>query len=412
MNTASSTRTRKWAPTRASTSALARSAQHLARAAEARLETRAAAERLAAYQYATKMERAAKLARGDLLVELIDVHGVRAIDIARRTRERPGDISEMYAVCSTFPRAKRPRDAVYNHLLLAMRVLRRFPQLGQTPKAILDEIQRSGLTQHRDVTRHFHSLARSRSTKLLEGPPMMLNDRLINRCHHARVQNLLPRFADGSIKLFCIDPVYVFAGNGDTYRSRAARSLACEDSDNPAAAVATVVDVLCDWQPKLAQGGLVLLWQPWQSLLPEIASAVTEFGWAVAGPVIWDKSRPQPGRFDSPYSPQGEFLWLLHRPGDRLIDCSDGASRETILRFPPVSAPSTAHEQLHAFEKPVALCEHLVRKHSRPGDLVVDACACTGSMSIAARSLGRRWVYIESNAENFAIGVGRLASGD
>ena len=39
------------------------------------------------------MERSCKLLRGDLLVELIDAHVLRAIDIARHTGEKPSDPS-------------------------------------------------------------------------------------------------------------------------------------------------------------------------------------------------------------------------------------------------------------------------------------------------------------------------------
>jgi DNA modification methylase len=106
---------------------------------------------------------------------------------------------------------------------------------------------------------------------------------------------------------------------------------------------------------------------------------------------------------------QGEFLWVLHRPGDTLIN-HDGSSREMILRVAPVSSPSMGHAQAHAFEKPVELCEMLLRKHSRPGDLVFDACGCTGAMSLAAINTDRRWVYAESNRENFGIGSGRIAA--
>lgn len=46
----------------------------------------------------------------------------------------------------------------------------------------------------------------------------------------------------------------------------------------------------------------------------------------------------------------------------------------------------------------------LVRKHSMPGELVFDACGCTGPMSLAAINTDRRWVYAESNQENYGIG--------
>lgn len=349
-----------------------------------------------------------------MLVELIDEHGVRAIDIARLTGERPADLSEMYAVAKTFPPDSRPADAVYNHLLLATRVARKFPELEFSPADACTEIGRIGLTQHRDVTRHFDQMARdiavrSERRRLLavEGPDA---DRLLNRAFHCRFQELWPRFRDGSIHVLSIDPPYVFGGRAPrTYRSGSARSRACDADRDSHQAVSVTVDVLRDWQPKLAKGGAVLLWQPWQSLLRPIEDAIERYGWEMVGPVIWDKGRTQPGRFDSPYSSQGEMLWMLHRPGDRLTN-HDGSRRDMILRFPPLSFPGRGHRQVHGYEKPVALCEHLLRKHSRPGDVVFDACGCTGSMSVAAIRLRRKWVYAESNAENYGFGVSRIAA--
>lgn len=401
------------ASTRGSTTELGRSARYLVRASATRLASPRAAACFEKYQYVSSIERSAKLLRGDLLVELIDVHGLRAIDIARRTGERPSDLSEMYAVSRVFPRGGRPSNAVFNHLLLATRVLKRFRQLALSPAEILDEIVRTGLTQHRVVTRHFDRLARESSAqkqgRLLLQPADVEDASLINRAHHARFQDLRPRFADRSIQILSIDPPYVFQREGGTYASRSASSLECDAGDDPGAAIGLVVDLLREWQPKLAVGGVVLLWQPWQSLLAPIASAAAAVGWAIMGPVIWDKGRPQPGRFDSPYSVQGEFLWVLHRAGDRLVD-HDTGSRRMILHHSPASFPRATRNQLHAFEKPVALNEHLVRKHSRPGDLIVDACGCTGSMSLAAMNVGRSWVYIESNRANFELGAGRLAA--
>jgi site-specific DNA-methyltransferase (adenine-specific) len=351
------------------------------------------------------VEHACKLIRGDLLVELIDRHGVRAIDIARQTGERPADLSQMYRTAKAFPRDTRPVNVPYNILMLGAWMSRRFPELNLQPIDAVDEIMHAGLSQHRDVTRHFAAFARRQLQHEHVGSERLSDDSLINQAHHCRFQDLLPRFPDRSIRIFHIDPPYVY-GN-QMYRSRSARSRDC-DSDSPSAAIEVVIDLLQVWQPKLACGGVALLWQPWGALPVPISQAVDEYGWVLSGPVIWDKGRTQPGRFVSLYSSQGEFLWVLHRLGDRLSNYS-GSSRDSILRLPPVSLPHQSHRQRHAFEKPVPLCEFLVRKHSRPGDLIFDACGCTGTMSIAAINSGRRWVYAESNEQNYRFGTLRIA---
>jgi DNA modification methylase len=276
-----------------------------------------------------------------------------------------------------------------------------------TPTMALEKIQRAGLTQHRDVTRHFSMLEQSTMGRLVRQlPDLRPAGHWINRAHDCRFQQLLPKIPDRSIQILAIDPPYVY---GDaTYGSRSARSLTC-DCDDAESAIGLAIDLLRDWQPKLAPGGVVLLWQPWQTLLAEIAEAIHAHRWSVVGPVIWDKGRPQPGNFVSPYSVQGEMLWVLHRPGDALLN-HDGSSRETILRFAPVSFPGLAVSQAHAYEKPQELCAMLVHKHSNPGDLIADFCGCTGAMTAAAITSGRRWLYVESNPENFALGEQRIAA--
>ena len=153
---------------------------------------------------------------------------------------------------------------------------------------------------------------------------------------------------------------------------------------------------------------MLLPWQTARVLPREIAEAIEKYKWAVESLVIWDKGRPQPGAFRSPYSPQDEHLLVLKRPGDVLLN-HDNSYRGNILRFPPVSQPGLAHAQEHGFEKPLEMCKFLMDKHSFEGELVVDLCGCTGTMSVAAIEMKRQWVYVESNAANYQIGAGRLA---
>ena len=99
---------------------------------------------------------------------------------------------------------------------------------------------------------------------------------------------------------------------------------------------------------------------------------------------------------------------MLKRPGDRLLN-HNNRPRGDILRFPPVSIPSLAGTQEHAFEKPVELCRFLVEKHSHERELIFDCCGCTGSMSVAAVQTNRQWVYAESNLLNYRAGLARIS---
>ena len=81
-------RERKWAPNLSDVNQLSRSARQLARNSASKIAQPAASKRLGEYQKLLLMERSCKIRRGDLLVELLDGHGLRAIDIARETGEK------------------------------------------------------------------------------------------------------------------------------------------------------------------------------------------------------------------------------------------------------------------------------------------------------------------------------------
>jgi DNA modification methylase len=380
----------------------------MARSSANRIQQPSAAKRLTRFLQLTSLEHVCKMMRADLLVRLVDDDGLRAIDIARQTGLRPSDLSQIYATAKMFPFNDRPEGIPFNILLLATRMTRKFPELRMQPCAVLGEIRHQGLSQHRDVSRHFAQLARLANMRRALPIPQPASDGIINSIHHARFQDLFHRVPDGAVKIIHCDPPYFYRKTAHGgYSSNSSRSQQCDNGAGEAA-VALVLDLLRDWQPKLAPGGVLLLWQASEPLHRDILDAVDRFNWNLSGPIIWDKSRPQRGDLSAPYSRQTEMLWVLSRPDDELIN-HDGSSRSDIIRFAPVSYPSIAHEQNHCFEKPLELCQFLIGKHSYPGELVLDLCGCTASMTLAAIAADRQWVYVESNEANFKIGSGRIA---
>lgn len=77
----------------------------------------------------------------------------------------------------------------------------------------------------------------------------------------------------------------------------------------------------------------------------------------------------------------------------------------TILRFKR-PAPSVS---LHEAEKPIGLCEYLIKTYTDKGDLVLDNCAGSGSTLIAAKNLNRNFIGIEINPDYCKIAEERLS---
>jgi site-specific DNA-methyltransferase (adenine-specific) len=71
---------------------------------------------------------------------------------------------------------------------------------------------------------------------------------------------------------------------------------------------------------------------------------------------------------------------------------------------PPASAERTGYPT----QKPVRLLERIVAASSRPGDLVLDPYAGSGTTGVAAARLGRRWLLVDRNPVAVAIARARL----
>jgi len=72
--------------------------------------------------------------------------------------------------------------------------------------------------------------------------------------------------------------------------------------------------------------------------------------------------------------------------------------------------PTTSRERTgYPTQKPLAILRRIVAASSRPGDLVVDWCAGSGTTGVAAAELGRRYLLIDESAAAVAVMRKRLS---
>lgn len=64
--------------------------------------------------------------------------------------------------------------------------------------------------------------------------------------------------------------------------------------------------------------------------------------------------------------------------------------------------------KLHRTQKPLALCEYLVRTYTNQGDTVLDFCMGSGTTGVACQNTGRNFWGIEMDAEIFEIAHSRI----
>ena len=67
-------------------------------------------------------------------------------------------------------------------------------------------------------------------------------------------------------------------------------------------------------------------------------------------------------------------------------------------------------EKLHPTQKPVKLCEYLIKTYTNEGDIVLDNCVGSGSTILACKNVKRNYIGFEINKDYVDIAVNRLTA--
>lgn len=84
---------------------------------------------------------------------------------------------------------------------------------------------------------------------------------------------------------------------------------------------------------------------------------------------------------------------------------------DSTQRYPrsiQVFSTDTQISSIHSTQKPVALCEYLIKTYTDVGDLVLDNCAGSCSTGIACHNTGRRFIGFEKDEFIFEMANRRL----
>ena len=65
-------------------------------------------------------------------------------------------------------------------------------------------------------------------------------------------------------------------------------------------------------------------------------------------------------------------------------------------------------DKLHPTQKPVSLCEYLIRTYSNEGDVVLDNCMGSGTTGVAAMIANRDFIGIEKDEKFFELAKNRI----
>ncbi len=92
----------------------------------------------------------------------------------------------------------------------------------------------------------------------------------------------------------------------------------------------------------------------------------------------------------------------------RLYDNSTKYDKKFPRSIIKVNAVHCGEDQKHPTQKPVALCEYLIKTYTNEGDRVLDNCMGSGTTGVACVNLNRRFIGIEINKEYYDIACERI----
>ncbi|MDE3100543.1 MAG: DNA methylase, partial [Verrucomicrobiota bacterium] len=108
-----------------------------------------------------------------------------------------------------------------------------------------------------------------------------------------------------------------------------------------------------------------------------------------------------------PYASNVKFARMMHENAYLL---AKGEPAQPPLPPADVLYWKYSGNKLHPTQKPVSLLTPLVEAYSRPGDIVLDPFAGSGTTGVAARQCRRRFILIEKDAQYHQAAAQRLSA--
>ena len=143
-----------------------------------------------------------------------------------------------------------------------------------------------------------------------------------------------------------------------------------------------------------------LIGVPWR-----LAFALQDAGWWIRSQVIWVKPNAHPESVKDRPTVDHETIFLISKSQNYYYDIDAVRGPNGRRLRSTWSIPTDPHKQSfsngtnHPAVMPIELAQRCIKITSRPGDVVLDPYAGSGTTLVAARDLDRMWVGVELNSE-------------
>jgi len=125
-------------------------------------------------------------------------------------------------------------------------------------------------------------------------------------------------------------------------------------------------------------------------------------GFDIKSITIWDKGHHTAGDLKCAFGNRTEFIILANKGRSEIR----GTRSHNIWSYNRVSGGTQTHQN----QKPVALIEKCIRKHSDAGDIIFDGFLGSGTTAVAAINTGREYYCIELDVNYYSLAKNCIAT--
>ncbi|MCD0124032.1 site-specific DNA-methyltransferase [Streptococcus agalactiae] len=212
---------------------------------------------------------------------------------------------------------------------------------------------------------------------------------------------LLTKLTDGSIDMVITDPPYNISVKNN-FATMGRKGIDFGDWDK-GFDLLSWIDIA---SLKLTKNGGMVIFNDWKNL-GDIARHCEKNGLVVKDLFRWVKDNPMPRNRDRRYITDSEYgIWVVRKNSKWVFNRKSEKYDRPEYRYPIVAG---AEKTPHPTQKPIALMQEIINRHTNRGDVILDPFMGSGSTGVACLLTGRDFIGYELNRDYFNIASKRIA---
>jgi site-specific DNA-methyltransferase (adenine-specific) len=159
----------------------------------------------------------------------------------------------------------------------------------------------------------------------------------------------------------------------------------------------------------LAEDAFLSVFAHWRNIGPW-SQLMEQAGFSLRTPIIWNKRCANGGNLNDALISVAEYVIRASKgePDSYPLFNPNGALKNRVVNVWDYGRTPKAEYCGHPTQKPLHICEQLIRMATAKGDLVVDPFCGAGSTLVAAKTLGRRYAGCDVDAKFVRMAIQRM----